>query len=193
MKRFLAILTAIIFCFALSACDGVKLDEGEVIENNGTEKVVRGKETYTTDKEGNVYKNGEKIASFENSLDNNVFVLGEYVYKNTSDGAMQASIEKGKVKKFGSGQICAAKGKWIYYKSDDNKANVMTMYKIDMIEGGFYWLFEDETIKIEEIQNNVFLMTTKSGKKYISELNDTGKALEYEDWKKTSGYEEPTE
>ncbi len=171
MKKFLIVILSLSLLFAAGCgCEGVVLDENEVIENNGTSKVIRGDVTYTSEGE-KVYKNGELLAQVEGAKDDKVFALGEYLYKNTNEGAMQISIEKGKVKKFGSGEILSAKGRWIYYKSDDNKAKVMSMYKVDMIEGRLVFLFEGDTVSVEETEDNVLLLTTKDGKKYTNGLN----------------------
>lgn len=158
---------AAILC--LAACRGVVLDENETITGNGTAEIVKENVTYTY-KSGVIYKDGELLASLENASDESLFALGEYLYANTSDGAMQIRIANGKVKKFGSGLILAAKGRWIYYKSDLSKVRGMSLYKIDMLEGREVLLFEGDPIKAEE-DGDTFTFITEDGKVYTNEID----------------------
>lgn len=166
IKSLFILLAALI---ALSACRGVVLDENEVITGNGTDTVIRENATYTYEG-GVIKKDGEALASLSEPSDEALFALGEYLYANTAEGTMQIRISDGRVKKFGSGVILAAKGRWIYYKSDLSQARGMSLYKIDMMEGRELLLFEGNPTEVKE-DGDTFIFTTEDGKVYTNELN----------------------
>ena len=169
-KAAFAILPLIVIALCFSGCGkGVVLDENEVIEGNGSAKVTKAGVIYSYEK-GCVKKDGADFAEVQNAKDDKLFALGEYLYANTEDGAVQIRISDAKTKKFGAGDILAAKGRWIYYKSDKSQVRGMSLYKIDMKEGREVLLFEgDPTFEGEE--NDVLKFVTRDGTVYTNELN----------------------
>lgn len=193
MKKVFAIILALTMCFSLAACGcrGVVLDENEVIEANGTEKVIKQGVTYTID--GNkVFADGKELYTIEGVKEQKLFLLGEYLYVNTSKGVVQAKLDGSAQKQIWSGDVKAAKGRWIYYQSIDNKQKTMTLYKIDMIEGRQLMLFADTMTQVKEIENNVFYFKGTSGNEYINELNNDD-GMFYKDWLQKKQVENPTE
>ena len=190
MKRLIG-LVLVVLCLAGCGCSGVVLDENEVIEGNGTNTVVKQGVTYTI--EGTSIKaDGEELYTIEGVKEEKLFALGEYLYVNTNNGVVQAKLDGTKQKQIWSGDVKAAKGRWIYYQSIDNKQKTMTLYKIDMIEGKQLMLFADTMTEVKEIENNVFYFKGESGNEYINELdNDDG--MFYKDWLKKKEIENPTE
>ena len=190
MKRLIG-LVLVVLCLAGCGCSGVVLDENEVIEGNGTNTVVKQGITYTI--EGTSIKaDGEELYTIEGVKEEKLFALGEYLYVNTNNGVVQAKLDGSKQKQIWSGDVKAAKGRWIYYQSIDNKQKTMTLYKIDMIEGKQLMLFADTMTEVKEIENNVFYFKGESGNEYINELdNDDG--MFYKDWLKKKEIENPTE
>ncbi len=173
MKKFVSVILVLCLCIALSACgQGVVLDENEVVVGNGTGTVVKNNYTYTIDGESIVVDGNGELCVIGTSTDGKIFGLGEYLYVNTPEGAMQISIENGKKRKFGNGEIIAAKGKYIYYQSEDNKVGNMIVYKINMVDGSQRNLFQDTITEVKEIENNVFYFKGLSGNEYVNPLND---------------------
>ncbi len=169
MKKFLLLLLAVVLL--ISGCEGVQIDENEIITGNGTEKIVKGTDVYTV--EGNeVTKNSETLYEFDNIKENKLFALGEYLYLNTEKGAMQLTLDGKKAKKFGSGEVVATGGRWIYYQSSDNKVGNMILYKIDMTDGRQLNLFQDTIVEVKLIEDGVFYFKGESGNEYINELNN---------------------
>lgn len=171
-KIFLAVM---VFVFILAGCRGVVLDENEEIVGNGTWQVTKGGSVYTVydntiSKDNVVLYEIDDMKTYDGSY--KLFALGEYLYVNTEKGAMQLTADGKTKKKFGSGEIIAAKGRWIYYQSDDNKVKSMIVYKIDMKEGRQLNVFQDTIEEVMEIDNNVFYFKGISGNEYINELND---------------------
>lgn len=169
MNKLKAVLLLLAALICLAGCGGVVLDENEITEGNGTDSLVKEGAVFTY-KDGVIYKEKEVLASLEGASDESLFALGEYLYANTEEGVMQIRISDGKVKKFGSGVILAAKGRWIYYKSDLSKARGMSLYKIDMLEGREVLLFEGGPTGVENEGDN-FTFTTADGKVYTNALN----------------------
>ncbi|MBQ8002793.1 MAG: hypothetical protein IJ297_05060 [Clostridia bacterium] len=186
MKKIVSIALLICMCLSLCAC-GVKLDENEAIVGNGTWQVTKSGDVYTI-MDNTVKKNDAVLYEINNIKDYKLFALGEYLYVNTLDGAMQLFIDGSKMKKFGSGDIIAARGRWIYYQSKDNKVGNMIVYKIDMVEGRQLNLFQDTITTVEMIEPDVFLFTGESGNEYINELNEDNGYF-YHEWLGT----DPTE
>lgn len=168
MKR-VKLIALLCAALILAGCRGVVLDENEVIPGNGTSEVTKAGVTFLYSG-GVILKDGEMLAELEGPADEKLFALGEYLYANTAEGAMQIRISDGRVKKFGSGEILAAKGRWIYYQSDLSKVRGMSLYKIDMIEGRELLLFEGNTVEVSE-KDDIFTFTTDEGKVYTNELN----------------------
>lgn len=181
MKKFSAIFLTVLMCVLFVACGkGVSLDENEAITGNGTTSVTKAGTTYTLTG-GKVTAGDTVLYEFDNLINEKLFALGDYLYVNTTDGAMQLSINGGKKHKFGTGEILAAKGRWIYYKSDNSKVRGMSLYKVDMIEGRQILLFEDDIITTEEIKDGTFLFVSPEGTRYVNDINDDA-ALYYEEW-----------
>lgn len=190
MKRLIAIILSVL-CLAGCGCQGVLLDENEVIEGNGTACVIKQGVTYTL--EGTSIKaDGKELYNIENVKEDKLFALGEYLYVNTKDGVVQLKLDGSKKKQIWSGDIKAAKGRWIYYQSNDNKQKTMTVYKIDMKEGRQLMLFADTMTEVKEIENDVFYFKGESGNEYINELNNDD-GFFYKDWLKKKEIENPTE
>lgn len=179
MKKFISVVLVLCLCLCMGAC-GVTLDEAEKIDGNGTDTVVKGGVTYTNDAE-KICADGTVLYTIGDLTDSRLFALGEYLYVNTGGGAMQLALDGSKMKKFGSGEIIAAKGRWIYYQSADNKVGNMIMYKIDMIEGRYLNVFQDTIVEIKEIEEDVFYFKGLSGNEYINPLNDDNGYF-YQDW-----------
>ncbi len=172
LKTVILLLAALI---CLAGCGGVVLDENEITEGNGTDSLVKAGAAFTY-KDGVIYKENEVLASLEGASDDSLFALGEYLYANTEEGVKQIRISDGKVKKFGAGVILAAKGRWIYYKSDLSKARGMSLYKIDMIEGREVLLFEGDPTEAQN-DGDSFTFITSDGKVYTNAL-DSDEAAE---------------
>lgn len=180
MKKITALILCVVLSIGVASCGkGVNLDENEVIAGNGTDKVEKNGVIYTLSN-GSIFADGVNICTIS-STDNKLFALGEYLYVNTSDGAKQISVSDGKIKKFGTGDILAAKGRWIYYKSDNSKVRGMSLYKVDMIEGRQVLLFEDDVVSTQEIEDGVFLFISPDKTEYVNHVNDDA-ALYYEEW-----------
>lgn len=190
VKRLIALVLAVL-CLAGCGCTGVVLDENEVIEGNGTNTVIKQGVTYTIDGTS-IKADGEELYNIEGIKEDKLFALGEYLYVNTNDGVVQAKLDGSKQKKIWSGDVKAAKGRWIYYQSIDNKQKTMTVYKIDMLEGRQLMLFADTMTEVKEIENNVFYFKGESGNEYINELNNDD-GMFYKDWLKKKEIENPTE
>lgn len=181
MKRLMAVLLALTFLMGLAACGGgVKLDENEAIVGNGTWQLTKGDSVYTI-MDNVVTKDNAVLYEINNIKDYKLFALGEYLYVNTTEVAMQLKLDGSKIKKFGSGEIIAAKGKWIYYQSEDNKVGNMIVYKIDMITGRQLNIFQDTITAVEEIEPGVFYFAGESGNEYINELNNDNGYF-YHEW-----------
>lgn len=182
MKKLIALVIVCIMCLMVTSCGsgGVILDENEVISGNGTDKVEKAGVTYVLEN-GKVKKDGTVLYEFDNLINEKLFALGEYLYVNTIDGAMQLGINKDKITKFGTGEIWAAKGKWVYYTSDNSQVRGMSLYKVDMTEGRIVLLYEDDVVSCEEIENGVFLFTSSEGTEYVNEVN-SDEAFYYEEW-----------
>lgn len=182
MRKITAFILILCLCGALCACgQGVVLDENEVIIGNGTGEVVKNNDTYTIDGEWIVADGRGGLCVIGSSTDGKIFALGEYLYVNTPEGAMQVSIKTGKKKKFGNGEIIGAGGRYLYYQSSDNKVGSMIVYKIDMIDGRQRNLFQDTIVAVEMIEQNVFLFTGESGNQYVNEINDDNGYF-YHEW-----------
>ena len=182
MKKLIALVIVCLMCLVIASCGsgGVILDENEVISGNGTDKVEKAGITYVL--ENGKVKQGETVLyEFDNLINEKLFALGEYLYVNTIDGAMQLGINKDKITKFGTGEIWATKGKWVYYTSDNSQVRDMCLYKVDMTEGRIVLLYEDDVVSCEEIENGVFLFTSSEGTEYVNEVNDD-EAFYYEEW-----------
>lgn len=172
MKKITAIILLFVLCLSLTGCSGgVVLDENEVIEGNGTERVVKGGSVYEI-KDGVIEKDGAILYRAENATKDCIFALGQYLYVNTDKGAMQLKLDGSKMKKFGSGEIIAAGGRYLYYQSKDNKVGTMIVYKIDMIDGSQRNLFQDTIVSVEMIEEGVFLFKGESGNEYVNELGE---------------------
>ncbi|MGM9552106.1 MAG: hypothetical protein ACI3XA_07615 [Clostridia bacterium] len=179
MKKFISVILMMCLCLSFASC-GVNLDENEEIIGNGTWQVTKGGSVYTIEN-NYVTRDNEIICEFDNIKNYNLFALGEYLYVNTTDGAMQITLDGKKIHKFGNGEIIGAKGRWIYYQSEDNKVGNMITYKIDMVEGRQLNLFQDTIVEVEQIENDVFYFKGESGNEYINELNDDNGYFYY-DW-----------
>lgn len=179
MKRIISVILALCLCLAFAGC-GVKLDENEAIVGNGTWQVTKGDSVYTI-MDNTVLKDGGLLYEINNIKEYVLFALGEYLYVNTTDGAMQLYIDGSKMKKFGSGEIIAAGGKWLYYQSDDNKVGNMIVYKIDMVEGRQLNLFQDTITYVEQIEPGVFYFKGTSGNEYVNAVN-SDKGMFYHEW-----------
>lgn len=191
MKRLICLLFAVLMLFTGCGCQGVILDENESVVGNGTARVEKNGEIYEISN-GEITKDGEALYSVENVKRDELFALGEYLYVNTDDGVVQMKTDGTMKKKTWSGEVKAAKGRWIYYQSENNKQETMTLYKIDMIEGGQLMLFADAMTEVYEIENNVFYFKGESGNEYINELSsDDG--MFYADWMSEEATEEETE
>ena len=178
-KRIIALMMLVVLC--LAGCgEGVKLDENEVIVGNGTWQVTREDDVYMI-MDNNVLKNEETLCVIDNIKEYKIFLLGEYLYVNTTEGAKQIEIESGKMKKFGSGDIVAARGRWIYYQSEDNKQKTMTLYKIDMKEGRQLMLFADTIVEVELMEGDAFYFKGISGNEYVNELSED-EGYFYSEW-----------
>lgn len=181
MKKITAIILSLIMCLALAACgEGVKLDENEVIVGNGTWQITKGDSVYTI-MDNIVTKDEAILYEIDNIKTYNLYALGEYLYVNTTDGAMQLKLDGSKMKKFGSGEIIAAGGRYLYYQSQDNKVGNMIVYKIDMIDGSQRNLFQDTIVSVELIDQGVYLFTGESGNQYVNELDDENGYF-YDEW-----------
>ncbi len=181
MKKILCFILAVCALLSLAGCSGgVVLDENEVIENNGTSSVTKGGSVYQNDG-GCITKDGEELAVLENVTDDRLFALGEYLYVNTEEGAMQIAVATSKVRKFGNGEIIGAFGRWVYYQSEDNKVGNMIVYKIDMKEGRQLNIFQDTIIEVKEIEDDVIYFKGISGNEYINEVNDDNGYF-YNEW-----------
>ena len=181
MKKITAIILSLIMCLALAACgEGVKLDENEVIVGNGTWQITKGDSVYTI-MDNIVTKDEDVLYEIDNIKTYNLYALGEYLYVNTTDGAMQLKLDGSKMKKFGSGEIIAAGGRYLYYQSSDNKVGNMIVYKIDMIDGSQRNLFQDTIVSVELIDHGVYLFTGESGNQYVNEINDDNGYF-YHEW-----------
>lgn len=182
MKKLISILLSVIICVALSACgQGVVLDENEVIIGNGTGTVIKNNDTYTIDGEWIIVDEIGGLCTIGSSTDGKIFALGEYLYVNTPEGAMQISIKTGNKKKFGNGEVIGAGGKFIYYQSKDNKVGSMIVYKINMVDGSQRNLFQDTIIEVKEIEKGVFYFRGESGNEYVNPLNDNDGYF-YHEW-----------
>ena len=173
MKRLkiIKVISLFLCVLLLTACgEGVVLDENEIIEGNGTAELIKEGVPYKYES-GVITKNGETIAELTSPKDDKLFALGQYLYANTEDGAMQIRISDGKVKKFGAGDIVAAKGKWIYYKSDKSKVRGMSLYKIDMKEGREVLLFEGNVVDVME-EDDVFAFVTDDKRIFSNVLSE---------------------
>lgn len=181
MKRILALILALAVCFSLAGCGGgVKLDENEVIVGNGTWQITKGDSVYTI-MDNNVKKDDTVLYEINNIKTYNLYALGEYLYVNTTDGAMQLALDGSKMKKFGSGEVIAAGGKYLYYQSSDNKVKSMIVYKINMVDGSQIQLFQDTITTVELIDHGVFLFTGESGNEYVNEV-DSENGYFYHEW-----------
>lgn len=181
MKKITAIILALVLALSLAGCGGgVKLDENEAIVGNGTWQITKGDSVYTI-MDNVVQKDGNVLYEIDNIKTYTLFALGEYLYVNTTDGAMQLRTDGSKMKKFGSGEIIAAGGRYIYYQSSDNKVGSMIVYKIDMVDGSQRNLFQDTITSVELIDHGVFLFTGESGNQYVSELDDENGYF-YHEW-----------
>ncbi len=179
MKKVTALILALALCISLPGC-GVKLDETEVIVGNGTWQLTKGDSVYTV--MGNtVTKDDAVLYEINNIKTYNLYALGEYLYVNTLDGAMQLRLDGSKMKKFGSGEIIAAGGKYLYYQSSDNKVKSMIVYKINMVDGSQIQLFQDTITSVEMIDNGVYLFTGESGNEYVNELG-SDEGMFYSEW-----------
>ncbi len=170
MKKFKKFSALLLILLLLSGCANNVIDENEVIDGNGTDTIVKNGVTYTIEN-GEIFSDGVPLASLENSTSDTLFAMGNYLYANTEDGAMQISLKNGKVKKFGSGEIIAAKGIWIYYTSDKSEPRGMSLYKIDMTGGKQYTLIQGETVTSVSEDGDTFTFTTESGKTYQNTLS----------------------
>lgn len=170
MKRIMAFVLVLCICAALGAC-GVKLDENEAIVGNGTWQVTKGDSVYAI-MDNVITKDNIVLYEIDNIKTYTLFALGEYLYVNTTDGAMQLTLDGSKMKRFGSGEIIAAKGRWIYYQTEDNKVGNMIVYKIDMIDGRQLNLFQDKIVEVEMLDTDVFYFKGESGNEYVNPLND---------------------
>lgn len=180
MKKFLSVILVICICLGLTACTGVKIDENEEIIGNGTWQVTKGGAVYTIEN-NYIAKDGLIICTIDNIKTYSLFALGEYLYVNTTDGAKQLTLDGKNLKKFGSGEIIAAGGRWIYYQSADNKTENMIVYKIDMIDGTQLQLFQDTILEVEKLDADVFYFKGESGNEYVNELNDKNGYF-YSEW-----------
>ena len=181
MKKLSAIMLVLCLCIGMAACaDGVQLDENEVILGNGTDLVTKGGSIYKIADDA-VSKDDALLYEIDNLTNNKLFALGEYLYVNTTDGAMQLKLDGSKMKKFGSGEIIAAGGRFLYYQSSDNNVGNMIVYKIDMIDGGYRNLFQDTITNVEIIEEGVFLFDGVSGNQYVNELSDDNGYF-YHEW-----------
>lgn len=186
MKKNTAIILALALCLALCACgQGVVLDENEVIIGNGTGEVVKNNDTYTLEGEWIIADGKGGLCVIGTSTDGKIFALGEYLYVNTPEGAVQVSIKTGKKKKFGNGEVIGAGGRYLYYQSSDNKVGSMIVYKIDMVDGSQRNLFQDTIVSVELIDNGVYLFTGESGNRYVNELDDENGYF-YDEWLKNN-------
>lgn len=181
MKKITAIILSLIMCISLAGCtEGVVLDENEVIVGNGTWQVTKGDYIYMI--VDNVVTRDEKVIyEIDNIKNYNLYALGEYLYVNTTDGVMQLKIDGSKMKKFGSGEVIAAGGRYLYYQSSDNKVKSMIVYKIDMIDGSQIQLFQDTITSVELIDHGVFLFNGESGNQYVNEVDDENGYF-YDEW-----------
>lgn len=190
MKRIIALVLIAVLC--ISGCGGgVVLDENEVIEGNGTNTLTKAGVTYTNDGT-TVTKDGEALYTFENMTSDRLFALGEYLYVNTQNGAMQLKLDGTKSKRFGSGEIIGAMGRWIYYQSSDNKVGSMIVYKIDMKEGRQLNLFQDTIEEVKVIDGDVFYFKGVSGNEYVNPL-DEDDGYFYSEWIGETPTEQVTE
>lgn len=181
MKKVTALILALVLCLGFAGCGGgVKLDENEVIVGNGTWQLTKGDSVYTV--MGNtVTKDDAVLYEINNIKTYSLYALGEYLYVNTLDGAMQLKLDGSKMKKFGSGEIIGAGGKYLYYQSSDNKVKSMIVYKINMVDGSQIQLFQDTIVSVELIDNGVYLFTGESGNEYVNEL-DSDEGMFYTQW-----------
>lgn len=178
-KTVIALMLALVL---LAGCgEGVVIDENEVIIGNGTGEVIKNNDTYTIDGEWIVADSKGGLCTIGSSTDGKIFALGDYLYVNTPEGALQVSIKTGNRKKFGNGSILMTKGRWIYYQSEDNKVGSMIVYKIDMTDGRQLNLFQDTIVEVKEIEDRVFYFAGKSGNEYINEL-DSDLGYFYDEW-----------
>ena len=181
MKKVLALILALAVCFGHVGCgNGVKLDENEVIVGNGTWQITKDGSVYTI-MDNNVKKDDAVLYEINNIKTYNLYALGEYLYVNTLDGAMQLKLDGSKKSKFGSGDIIAAGGKYLYYQSSDNKVKSMIVYKINMVDGSQIQLFQDTIVSVELIDHGVFLFTGESGNEYVNELG-SDEGMFYSQW-----------
>ncbi len=181
MKKLTAIVLAFALCLALAGCgEGVKLDKDEVIVGNGTWQITKGGSVYTI-MDNVVTKDEETLYEIDNIKTYNLYALGEYLYVNTTDGAMQLRLDGSKMKKFGNGEVIAAGGEWLYYQTEDNKVGNMIVYKINMRDGKQLNLFQDTITSVELIDHGVFLFKGESGNEYVNELEDDNGYF-YNEW-----------
>lgn len=181
MKKLASIILLFALCLSLSGCgEGVRIDENESIAGNGTWQITKGESVYTIE-DNTVSCDGETLYEIDNIKSNNLYALGEYLYVNTTDGAMQLRLDGSKIKKFGNGEVIATGGRYIYYQSSDNKVGNMIVYKIDMIDGSQRNLFQDTITSVELIEDGVFLFEGESGNQYVNELSDENGYF-YHEW-----------
>ena len=181
MKKFISIILAVVLCLSLAACSGgVQLDENEVVKGNGTPALLKRGITYTL-QDGTIYADSTALYTFDDITTEQLFTLGEYLYVNTQKGAMQLTLDGKKTHKFGSGEIIGAKGKFIYYQSEDNKVGSMIVYKINMIDGSQRNLFQDTILEVKELENSVMYFKGESGNEYVNPLNDPNGYF-YHEW-----------
>ncbi|MBR5535734.1 MAG: hypothetical protein IKU60_03710 [Clostridia bacterium] len=181
MKKTAALLMIFILCLSLTGCgEGVKIDPDEVIVGNGTWQITKGESVYTII-DNIVTKDEEVLYEIDNIKSYNLYALGEYLYVNTQEGAMQLKLDGSRMKKFGNGEVVAAGGKCLYYQSEDNKVGNMIVYKIDMTDGRQLNLFQDTITSVELIDHGVLLFNGVSGNQYVNEFDDDNGYF-YEEW-----------
>ncbi|MDO4563251.1 MAG: hypothetical protein Q4C12_05390 [Clostridia bacterium] len=110
MKKLLIVLCALL---CMTSC-GPKIDKNAVIEGNGGALVIR--EGVSYELMGEAVFEGERLVANISSSDGRLFILGEYAYVNTVDGAKQIRLSDGRISDFGRGEIVAAMGENLYYK-----------------------------------------------------------------------------
>lgn len=180
MKKIVLLSLCAVMMLSGCGCQGVVMDENEVVLNNGTQSVTKNDVEYAI-ADGEISADGKVLYEIENVVEDKIFALGEYLYVNTETGVVQMKIDGTMKKQTWSGKVMAAKGRWIYYQSDNNKQKTMTLYKIDMKEGAQLLLFADTMVEVKEIENDVFYFRGESGNEYINELN-SDEGMFYADW-----------
>ncbi len=180
MKKVIVSVVFVILLLSGCGCRGVVLDENETVLNNGTQSLVKNEVEYSIS-DGKICADGDVLYEVENTIEDKIFALGEYLYVNTTDGVVQMKIDGTMKKNTWSGKVVAAKGRWMYYQSDNNKQETMTLYKIDMKEGAQLLLFADTMVEVKEIENDVFYFRGKSGNEYINALG-SDEGMFFEDW-----------